>query len=96
MSIITPLALPYFAWAASHNAGTDIMSLQSCFVLTLPKHTEWEETEKKKKGGMQWYSKAQLFTSHQAQRSQRHNMSQHAKQCKLEHPRFPETEQRKE
>lgn len=23
-----------------------------------------------------------------------HNMSQHAKRCKLEHPRFPETEQR--
>lgn len=41
---------------------------------------------------MQWYCKAQLFTSQQAQRSQRHNMSQHAKQCKLEHPRFPETE----
>lgn len=45
---------------------------------------------------MQWYCKAQLFTSHQARRSQRHNMSQHAKQCELEHPRFPETKQHKE
>lgn len=44
---------------------------------------------------MQWYCKPQLFTSHQAQRSQRRNMSQHAKQCKLEQPRFPETQQNK-
>lgn len=54
-------------------------------------NTKREETENK---GMRWYCEAQLFTSHQARRSQRHNMSQHAKRCKLEHTRFPETEQR--
>lgn len=70
------------------------MLLCHCLTLTSKEqHTERKET---KNNGMQWYCKAQLFTSHQAQRSQRHNMSQHAKQCKLEHPRFPETKRHKE
>lgn len=71
---------------------------QSFFVLALPLPVENNtlKERKQKKKGTQWYCKAQLFTSHQAERFQRHNMSQHAKQCKLEHLGFPETKQRRE
>ncbi len=82
-----------------HNAGKkNITPYKAAFVSVLPTQVEnstLKEGETGKKG-MQWYCKAQLFTSHQAERSQRHNMSQHAKQCKLEHPRFPETRQHKD
>lgn len=54
-----------------------------------PGRNNRSEREEAASTGMRRHCKAQLFTSHQARRSQRHDMSQHAKAMQVRTPPLP-------